>query len=127
MDRRVVEVVAVLERTYASPPSVRELADAVGVSACHLQHLFKRELRVSLTAFIRQRRLDAAAVLLATSDEYVSQIGVAVGIHDPANFNHAFKRQFGVAPGDYRARAQDRPKHPQDRPICGACSQPLAR
>lgn len=104
MDNRVKVVVEVLERRFNSSLRVAELADGVGLCASRLEHLFKQEARVSIRDYIRERRLDTAAQLLANSIERISVISFRVGFQHVANFNHAFKRRFGVSPRQYRAQ-----------------------
>ena len=104
MDNRVKVVVEVLERRFNSSLRVAELADGVGLCASRLEHLFKQEARVSIRDYIRERRLDTAAQMLANSIERVSVISFRVGFQHVANFNHAFKKRFGVSPRQYRAQ-----------------------
>jgi transcriptional regulator GlxA family with amidase domain len=103
VDTRVEMVVEFLEARWSSGVRVAELADHVGLGASRLEHLFKQEARISIRDYIRERRLSAAAQLLAGSDERVSVISFRVGFQHVANFNHAFKRRFGVSPRAYRA------------------------
>ena len=55
-----------------------------------------------------------AAELIASTDERISQIGYAVGFRDPSNFNHAFKKSFGVSPKQYRSAARSGLHAPRD-------------
>ena len=97
-------VVQLLEERWSSNVRVTELANSVGLGASRLEHLFKQEALVSIRDFIRERRLSAAAHLLSSSVERVSVISFRVGFQHVANFNHAFKKRFGVSPRQYRAQ-----------------------
>lgn len=103
MDTRIGIIVRFLEDRWHSAVRVADLANHVGLGASRLEHLFKQEARISIRDYIRERRLTAAAALLAHSVERVSEISYRVGFHHPANFNHAFKKRFGVSPREYRA------------------------
>lgn len=103
MDTRVRLVVQALEERWHSPVRVAELATFVGLGTSRLEHLFKQEARISIREFIRERRLTAAAELLERSVERISVISFQVGFQHVANFNHAFKKRFGVSPRAYRA------------------------
>lgn len=103
-------VVQMLEERWSSHVRVAELAKHVGLGPSRLEHLFKQEARVSIRDFIRERRLAAAAQLLASSIERVSVISFRVGFQHVANFNHAFKKRFGVSPLQYRARIAEATK-----------------
>lgn len=109
VDRRVRKIVSLLEERGCERISVAELAQSVGLGPSRLEHLFKLDARMSIRDFIRERRLEEAALLLAGSEERISTIGYQVGFTDPSNFNHAFKRRFGVSPREYREQRREAP------------------
>jgi AraC-like DNA-binding protein len=104
MDQRVTKILDLLDRRWHVAHRIAELARGVGLGASRLEHLFKQEARISIREFIRERRLAAAADLLARTPERVSVISFRVGFQHVANFNHAFKKRFGVSPGQYRSQ-----------------------
>jgi transcriptional regulator GlxA family with amidase domain len=106
MDHRVKKVLTLLEERSSAPVSVNELAEFVGLGPSRLEHLFKLDARISIRDFVRERRLEAAAAMLVTTEERISTIGYRVGFSDASNFNHAFKRRYGVSPRIYRQRQQ---------------------
>jgi AraC-like DNA-binding protein len=105
MDPRVQLVVNLLESHPTRAFSLAELCDRFHVSPSHLQHLFKRDVHMSIREFILRTRLRAAAAMIGTTRERIRQISFAAGFRDISNFNHAFKRQFGVSPREYRMRS----------------------
>ncbi len=107
MDRRVRKIIALLEERVFRRVRVSELAQHVGLGTSRLEHLFKLNAQVSIRDFVRERRLTAAAALLASTEERISVIGYQVGFQDMSNFNHAFKRRFGVSPRGYRVRSNE--------------------
>jgi AraC family transcriptional regulator of arabinose operon len=92
----------VLDLQYRDPPSVEQLADEVGLSASRLAHVFREEEGKSIQSYIKERRLSMAALLLVQTHERISQIAYSVGFNDVSNFNHAFKRRYGMSPRQYR-------------------------
>lgn len=104
MDIRIRKVVEILNQRWHVALSINDLASNVGLGASRLEHLFKKEAHVSIRDFIRERRLAAAAQMLASTLERVSVISFRVGYQHVANFNHAFKKRYGVTPGVYRSR-----------------------
>lgn len=103
MDRRIKRVTSVLDERYKDPPTLQQLADSVGLSTSRLAHLFRDEIGMSIQAYVRERRLLMAAMLLVQTHEQIAQIAYGVGFGDVSNFNHAFKRRFGMSPRQYRA------------------------
>src|SRR6185295_3620593 len=55
--------------------------------------------------YIRNARLDQAAVLLATTSKSVKEVWTAVGYNHASNFVHDFRNRFEVTPRAYRAQA----------------------
>ena len=105
MDPRVRDVLQVLESSWWTPPRVAELARRVGLGPSQLEHLFLREVQTTIRAFITQQRMCAAARLLTASHGRISTIAFEVGFNHVANFNHAFKKHFGLSPREYRHTA----------------------
>ena len=104
MDRRVRDVLDRLAIEWRRALSVGELAASVNLGPSRLEHLFRATLRTSIREVVRTRRIAEAARLLLATHKRVSEIGHDVGFNDISNFNHAFRRQFGVSPRDYRKR-----------------------
>src|ERR1044071_4917570 len=98
MDRRIRRVRTVLDEQYRDPPSIHELATMVGLSSSRLAHLFRDEVGMSIRSYVVERRLQMAALLIVQTDERISQIAYSVGFNDISNFNHSFKRRFGMSP-----------------------------
>jgi AraC-like DNA-binding protein len=103
MDRRIKRVLSVLDQQFKTPPTVEQLADAVGLSASRLAHLFRAEVGRSVQNYVVERRLQMAAMQIIQTDDRISQIAYSVGFGDVSNFNHSFKRRFGMSPRQYRA------------------------
>jgi AraC family transcriptional regulator of arabinose operon len=103
MDRRIKRVLSVLDQQYKTPPPIEHLAETVGLSASRLAHLFRSEVGRSIQAYVVERRLKMAAMLIVQTDERISQIAYSVGFGDVSNFNHSFKRRFGMSPRQYRS------------------------
>jgi AraC-like DNA-binding protein len=102
MDRRVRKIIGIIHERWHQRLRIGELAGHVGLGASRLEHLFKDQASISIRDYIRERRLTAAAALLAETEERVSVISWKVGFPDVSNFNHAFKKRFGLSPREYR-------------------------
>ncbi len=91
-----------LEGDICGPLTLRDLSSVFFMSEGHLCRLFKREMGLSIMAYVKQVRIRTAARLLLKSDEPVSVIGQRVGLADPNYFCRAFKSVMGVSPTEYR-------------------------
>ncbi|WP_404711952.1 AraC family transcriptional regulator [Sphingomonas sp. MMS24-J13] len=95
---------ALIERRLDEPDlGPRMIAKEAGYSVRFVQLLFA-EQGTTPTAYIRGRRLQRAADILATSQQRVSITALAldVGFNDLSTFCRDFRRQFGIAPSRYR-------------------------
>ena len=79
------------------------LAEAAGLSAYHFTRQFSARFGASPMAYVRHRRLTAAASRLCF-DAAPSLVDLAFdcGFDSQEGFTRAFKRAFGVSPGRYR-------------------------
>lgn len=113
-DPRVLAVIGHIERDHAVAHPLAELAAQTGVSPFHLHRLFAEAMGETIGGFMRRERLDAAAIHLLSSPDSIQDIAATVGYGSLAAFNHAFHRQFGVAPTRYRELARQAVIHVSD-------------
>ncbi|MCC6981649.1 MAG: AraC family transcriptional regulator [Bauldia sp.] len=93
---------ALMHRQPFHPWSLAELAVGAGASRSVLAERFMRFLGEPPLTYLARWRLQLAARLLQTTRRTVLQIAAEVGYDSEAAFNRAFKRGFGVPPGQFR-------------------------
>ena len=86
------------------PASLADLARRAGASLRTLQRLFPAETGLTLEAWRQKARLIAAVAALSAAARRSAVTAADCGYESPSAFIAAFKRQFGVTPGRYRAR-----------------------
>jgi len=84
------------------PPRVRALADAAGVHPVYLARQFRRWYGCSITEHLERRRVQTAAVVIASSSATLSSIAHDTGFADQPHMCRSFARALGVTPGAYR-------------------------
>jgi AraC-like DNA-binding protein len=92
-------------REVIHPKKDYRIADPSFVAEPYYQ-VFKEKFGVSLTEYIMQKRLERAAELLEDSALPIEEIGFKVGFGDRSSFYHAFVRRYGIAPQQFRKKAQ---------------------
>lgn len=98
----------ILHERLVDPPSLRELAAAVGTGQYALVRAFRTRFGLPPHAYLTQLRVRAARVLL-DAGEPLAQVALAVGFTDQPHLSRHFRRVVGVAPGHYRRKnVQDR-------------------
>jgi len=93
---------ALLHRKPCHHWTVEELAAETAVSRSVLAERFSRFLGEPPLAYLARWRLQLAARILQTTREPVIQVASEVGYDSEAAFNRAFKREFGIPPGQFR-------------------------
>lgn len=74
------------------------LAGVFGYSSFHFHKIFSSVTELSITEYIRKRRLTVAHKLLCETTENVTDICYKVGFNSIQTFNRAFKDTFGMQP-----------------------------
>jgi AraC-like DNA-binding protein/mannose-6-phosphate isomerase-like protein (cupin superfamily) len=87
-----------LERHYAEPILLDNIAEAIGVSPFYLSHVFSEESDFSLFSYLTELRMSKAKSLLAEGRLNVKETARAVGYQDSSYFSKVFRKHFGVAP-----------------------------
>lgn len=67
-------------------------------STFHYQRMFSYIAGMSLSEYIRKRRMTAAAFDLQTNDEKIIDLSIKYGYDSPTSFNRAFQSVHGVSP-----------------------------
>lgn len=86
-----------------APHSLGGLAALVGMDARRFTTAFREAFGLSPWQYVLRARLDAAARMLRSGGEPVTDIALATGFATPSHFATAFARRFGVAPSRWRA------------------------
>jgi len=91
-----------IDREYASPLNVEELARGAFLSAGHLSREFRRIYGESPYSYLMTRRIERAMTLLRRGDLSITDICFAVGYSSLGTFSTRFSELVGVSPRAYR-------------------------
>ena len=98
----IKDVILYLEENLTnSQLSVEELSRHLGMSRSTLYNKILEITGQTPVEYIRNIKLDKAAVLLEKSDMQIAQIAYSVGFSTPNYFAKSFKAKFGVLPSEY--------------------------
>ena len=87
---------------YDADIKISDLAAMENLSEPHFRACFKRQTGCSPGEYITNRRINAAALLLETTDKTLSEIAALAGYRDAYYFGRIFKKKTGFPPGRYR-------------------------
>ncbi|WP_193726615.1 helix-turn-helix domain-containing protein [Paenibacillus guangzhouensis] len=85
-----------------SGTSETEYLNDLPVSTVHLRRLFKFAFGVPLQSYIRSRKLAVSLENLMQTDKRVLDIAIECGYEHEQTYIRAFKREYGITPGECR-------------------------
>ena len=98
MDCRIRHILSLIREDPSKEHTLGNLSLAVNISASRLRHLFKDEVGITPTQYLKDFRMRAARELVETTALSMKQIMINVGINDKSHFLRDFKKTFGMTP-----------------------------
>jgi AraC-like DNA-binding protein len=105
---RIYTARKILLQRLDNPPSLMELARLVGLNDRALKQGFRACFGTTTFNYLHHYRLDQAQQLLATGNLRVEEVSQQVGFSNRSYFAEAFRKKFGVNPGDYARQQRQR-------------------
>ena len=85
----------------AEPPSLKELADEIGLNLKKLKMGFKQIYGDTVYGFLFDYKMDYARKLLDSGSYNVNEVGLKIGYSTGSHFIAAFKKKFATTPKKY--------------------------
>lgn len=104
-NRRMLRVRDLIDRNYARPLDLPQLAAAVHVSESHLIRTFRATFGETPYRYLQRRRIERAMFLLRETDSSVTETCLEVGFTSLGAFSRTFAEIVGQPPSEYRRRA----------------------
>ena len=98
----VQKAILAIEADFSANVSPSLLAKQQNISSGYLSAIFKKETGVTLSEYIREKKIEHAKHLLSTTHLQVQTIALHCGIMDVQYFSKIFKKQTGKTPKEYR-------------------------
>ena len=95
---RVTRAIDWLNKNYAKPLRIEELARVANLGSSTLHHRFKDVTAMSPLQYQKQLRLQEARRLMISEGLDVSSACYRVGYESPSQFSREYSRQFGSSP-----------------------------
>ncbi|HET6532290.1 MAG TPA: AraC family transcriptional regulator [Actinoplanes sp.] len=100
-----------IDRQYAEPLTLSELAALVGMSKFHLVRAFRAAYGETPMRYLNRRRIERAQDLLRSANLTVTEICMLVGFTSLGSFSAKFTDLVGESPVAYRDRWADKGPH----------------
>lgn len=91
-----------IENNIGDTINADTIAENFSISSVHLQRLFKFAFNQTIGTYIRSRRLTASLDDLLKTGNNILNIAIEYGFEYEETYIRAFKREFGITPGDLR-------------------------
>lgn len=104
LDPRIIQAINYMTQNLNQDFTLEEIAAHTCLSPSRLGHLFRDEMKMTITQWRDDQRISRAKQLLVTTHYSVNHIGRIVGYSDPLYFSRVFKRKAGVSPKLYREK-----------------------
>ena len=101
-DKRLRQLIQTVVSHPEAEWNIEKMTALANLSRAQLMRLFKQQTGISPHAFVNLIRLRQAAVLLRQTADSVLSIALNVGFQSETHFGKAFKKQYGISPGQYR-------------------------
>ena len=100
--RLAEEVCAYLTDNLDRKITLEDLAEKYGYSVTYIKICFKNTYGMPVHKYIRLRRIECAAHLLAEGGDGILEIAGQVGFENGSKFAKVFRDVFGMTPGQFR-------------------------
>lgn len=98
----VCRAIEFIDAQYHTSITLQQTAEVVYLNAWYLSDLFKREVGMSFSEYVQNKRIEKAKQLLRETQMKLYEIAYAVGIKEQAYLSNLFKKATGMTPKKYR-------------------------
>lgn len=99
---RIHQAREVLSLNLDRPPTLAQLARLCGLNEFKLKKGFKEVFSDTVYGYVGNARLEQARLLILDTDRTITDIALATGYAHAQHFHRAFKKKYGLAPGQLR-------------------------
>lgn len=99
--KRIRKAKDIVLQRMAEPPTLKELAEEIGLSLKKLKEGFKQIYGDSVYSFLFDYKMEYARKMLESNQYNVNEVGLKVGYSTSSHFIAAFKKKYGTTPKKY--------------------------
>ena len=102
LNRRLLRARDAMDRAYAAPLDVPDIAAVAHVSPAHFSRSFRSVFGETPHRYLQRRRVERAMFLLRETDRPVTDVSFDVGFTSLGTFSRTFRAIVGESPSGYR-------------------------
>ncbi|HEY6117558.1 MAG TPA: AraC family transcriptional regulator [Candidatus Dormibacteraeota bacterium] len=104
LNRRMLRARDAIDRAYAEPLDIRQLAQVASVSEAHFIRTFRSTFGETPHRYLQRRRVERAMFMLRETRRSVTDVCLETGFASLGTFSRTFKEIVGTTPREYRAQ-----------------------
>ena len=105
----ILQCVKYIDDHLHAKVTISDIAEELGLNACYLSTLFKKETGITIHSYLQKKRLETAANILSQTDHTYSSIANTLGYSSQSHFIQVFHKYYGITPAQYRKQHANRP------------------
>lgn len=103
-DERMEKIIRYINENYDSIDGLDKLAGEFFISKYHFCRIFRKNLGVSVTAYLNTIKIRAACKMLSDKRSTLTDVATKCGFNSVSYFCKVFKEEMGISPSVYRKR-----------------------
>ena len=104
IDARIEQLLVYIDQNLSEKLSNEHLSDKLSMAQNSFARLFRNEMKCSVQAYIQQKRIEKAIMLLHHRKGDIDDIAMACGFYDRFHFSKIFKKITGQSPALYKRK-----------------------
>ena len=101
-NRGVLQALDFINQNYTHKITLEQAAREALMNKNYFCTVFKQQMGCTYYSYVNRLRLHHACALLKSTERTVKEIALGCGFSDISSFNKAFRKAYGISPGDYR-------------------------
>lgn len=86
--------------------SMEQIANNVHLNPDYLTRIFKKQVGVSISKHMINKKMEAAKDLMMQTDKSIGEIALLVGYYNYSSFNRIFTKETGMSPQEFKKQQQ---------------------
>ena len=103
-DERITKIIQYINENYNHITDIDQIAEHFFISKYHLCRYFRKNLGVSLVAYLNTVKVSQACSMMKRGISNMSQIAMECGFNSSSYFCKVFKKERGISPTEYQKK-----------------------
>lgn len=98
------DIFSLINNNIYNKLSLDDICEKTHISKYHLCRIFKENIGITITEYIKRKRISLACQLLRDTDQKITEIAEKCGFSDSSFFTKVFTGENGITPTQYRSK-----------------------